>query len=153
VIPVLGDSSPVEGMLMSDLSPGIKMKPALSALPGRPGVPAETQDLVAASGKGNQVLLERFDTEGVSNLILLELPVGSIGSNQVLLLSFEEGGSDSIVSEGGTLKIAQHGLPTGNLHGQVVVRTLPEVNFCRVTRCADFSSHKSRCRDPLGFGL
>jgi hypothetical protein len=137
----------MKGIVVLDLLIRIEMKPPLSSLLGRPCVPGKTQGLEAPSGKGDQVLLERFEAEGVGNLVLLKFALRSVGSDQELFLAFEEDGGDSVVGKGGIVKITQDCTLVGDLHGQIVVGVFPKVNLPGVALDAGLSAHKGGCCD------
>jgi hypothetical protein len=60
-------------------------KPALAALPFRTAVPGDAERLIPAAGKGDPVLLQRIDPEGVSNLVVVKSPVGALGTDHELV--------------------------------------------------------------------
>ena len=79
VIPVLVDAGPVQPVARLDGLPRIKMKPALAALPLGARIPGDRQRLQPAARHGDQVLLERFDAEGVQDPVIVQPPIRAVG--------------------------------------------------------------------------
>ena len=65
-------------------------EPALPALLLRPRVPGDRERLQAPARQFDQVLLQRIDAEGVLDLEVGELAVGSVGANEELAVAPEE---------------------------------------------------------------
>ena len=115
---------------MGEILVGIEVEPALSALRLGSAVPGEAQRLIAAVGEADQVLLQGIHAEGVGDLKILQWPVRPVGAHQEFPVAPEEGGGNAGVGEGRVVKITEHGLSGGRLHGLGVLRTLPVPIFC-----------------------
>ena len=135
--PVLVAPGPVQRVLVVDLLAGLQVEPALAALILRPGIPGDRQRLVTPAGKGDQVLLQRIDAEGVGDLVVGELAVGAVGADHELVAALEEAGFDFLVPELGVGEIAEHGRGRRCLHGEVVMRTRPRLEFAFMAGLAD----------------
>ncbi len=94
---------------MGHLLVGIEVKPALSGVLFAAQIPRDNKALHAAVSEGNQVLLERIDTERVGEIEVLPLAVRTLRTNDVLAILPEEVGSHTISGKVCVLKIPQHG--------------------------------------------
>ena len=61
------------------------MKPALATLVLWAGVPGEPEHLEAPVRKRDEVLLERVDTECIGDFVIVERPVGTVGTDHKLV--------------------------------------------------------------------
>ncbi|MNQ46482.1 hypothetical protein D3C85_602970 [compost metagenome] len=104
---------------------GIEVEPALPAGTGRAAVPVDGKGLQAAVGKFHQVLLQWLDAEGVADLELGELPVGTVGAHEEAPVAAKEARLDPCVVEGGVVEVAEYRVAPGVLHGVGVLRALP----------------------------
>ena len=154
VVPVLVDAGPVLRVARLELAIGIEMEPALAALLLRARVPRHAERLQATARQLDQILLQRRQAERVLDLEVGELAVGTVGVDVVLPVAAEEGRSDTGVPELRIIEIAENRLLIGDLHREVVMRTLPGFVLGSVTRGACLSTdvarrHKRRCRRGL----
>ncbi len=144
VVPVLVRPGPVQDVVVGDVLVRIQVKPALAALVLRAGVPADVERLHAAVGKGDQVLLQRVDAEGVGDAVLVQRPVRAVGAHVVAVVFLEEGRGDGVVGEGGVVEVAEDGARVGRLHGPVMVRAAVLDGFARVARHAGLAADELR---------
>ena len=135
--PVLVATGPVQRILVVDLLAGLQMEPALAALILRPRIPGDRQRLIAAAGEGNQVLLQRIETEGVGDLVIGELAVRPVGAHHELVAAREEGGLDAVVAEFRVGEVAEDGLGVRLLHREVMMGSRPGLEFRLVAGLAD----------------
>ena len=115
----------MQHVVVLDRLVGVEMKPALSALGRRSRVPAQARHLVATAGEGDQVLLQRFDAEGVGDAELRRLAVGAVGAQKEPAIASEEGRGAAEVGQARVVEVPQHGRLVGDLHGEVVMRAEP----------------------------
>ena len=99
VVPVLVPAGPVQDVVGRDPLVRVEMEPALSSLLGGPTVPAGAQGLIPASGKRDEILLQRKGAEGVRDLVVGRLAVRSFGPHEELAVALEERGSDPEVRQ------------------------------------------------------
>jgi hypothetical protein len=107
----------------------IQVVPALSAVGFRAAVPRDAERLVSAVGKPDQVLLQRVDAEHVRHVVVVQLPVGTIGPHDVAGVAPAEARRRARVGERGIAEITEDGVWRCLLHRQVVVRPLPGLLF------------------------
>ena len=112
-MPVQCSGSPACGFCF-----GIEVEPALAALILGPRVPGDAQRLQAAVGKGDQILLQRIDAEGVADLELAGPAVRPVGGDVEFAVALEEARGDVALGEAGTIEVAEHGRGGGLLHGE-----------------------------------
>ncbi|MNZ18354.1 hypothetical protein D3C78_353630 [compost metagenome] len=124
-VPVLRRPGPVQLVAVIHLLIGIEVEPALPAGTGRAAVPGDGKGLQAAVGKFHQVLLQRLDAEGVADLELGELPVGTVGAHEEAPVAAKEARLDPCVVKGGVVEVAEHRVARRVLHGVGVLRALP----------------------------
>lgn len=79
----------------------------------------------ATSGKGNQVLLQWRPAKGVGNLKIGHYAIDTLSMNKEFSLFFEKTGGHPVAGKSCIVKVAEHGLFTGNRHGEIVMR------FCK----------------------
>ena len=90
-------------------------------------IPCYRKALHASPVERHEVLLEGSVPEGICNLEILEAAGGAFGVDKELFALAEEAVHLSPVPELIVVEIAQHGAVGGDIHSQVVVRSLPEV--------------------------
>jgi hypothetical protein len=117
----------VQDVIVRDLLIGIEVEPPLAAFFPGPGVPADAQCLVAPARELDQVLLKRRDAEGVADGIVMQLAVRAVRAHEEPAVPLEEGGGHAAMREGRVVEVAQDGLVGGLLHGEVVMRSRPEI--------------------------
>ena len=122
-IPILVSLSPVQLIGVHHLFLRVKMKPMLPALSFRAAVPGNTQRLITTSGKCNQILLQWFNTECISDRVIGQFSVRSVGTHHILAVALEESRFDSVVFEFSIIEIAKYGLCISLLHRQIMIRT------------------------------
>jgi len=127
VVPVLGDMGPVKDIIGRNMLILVDMIPALSAHPGRTGVPADGEALVPSPGECNKVLLQGPDSKNIGDLVVEHLAIRSFGIYHVLSIFRIEPGSDSEMGVGDITEITQHGLCYGRVHGLVMIRSLKKI--------------------------
>ena len=89
---------------------GVEMKPALPAVLLGTRVPGNRQRLQPAVRELNEILLQRMDSKGVLNLVIMEFAVRPVGVDEKFSVALEEGGSESGVGELCVAKITEHAL-------------------------------------------
>ena len=124
-VPVLLQAGPVQRIAGLDVLARIEVEPALAALRLRPRIPRDAQGLHAAAGQLDQVLLQRTDAERILDLVVGELAVRPVGVDDEPVAAAREGRGGAGVGEPGVGEVAQHRLPVGNLHRQIVVGAFP----------------------------
>ena len=124
-VPVLRGRVQCSGSVVSDVLLRIEVKPALAALRLRARIPGDRERLHAAVGRFDQVLLQRLDAEGVLDLEVGELAVGSVGADEILPVAPEEGRRHPGVGEVRIVEVAQHACGRCVLHRELVLRALP----------------------------
>ena len=150
VVPGLLPAAPVQRVGGVDPLARVQREPALAA--GRPGtrVPGRRQRLEPPARERNQVLLKGIDAEGVGNLILGRLAVGTLGPDQVLAVPAEKGGGDPLVGEPRSAEVAEDRGRAGRLHGPVVIRAPEGLGLLRMAGRARGAPHEGRHRRRRG---
>ena len=113
------------------------------------GVPRDGEALQSSAGHRDQVLLQRFDAEGVGHLELASLAVRPFGLDQEEPVAAEEARRHAFVLEDGVAEVAQHGLVGRRLHRQIVMRAAPSLELTRVALSAARATDEIR-RGNLG---
>jgi len=121
VIPILGDTRPVEDVARQNTLLIVDMKPTLSALLLGTGVPAERQALVSPARKLDKILLQGPYAKSVFDLIVLKFAIRAFCMDIILTGNFVEVGGDTQMIEGHIVEIAEHGSFCGHIHGHVMV--------------------------------
>src|SRR5215510_6783724 len=81
-VPVLGPTGPVQHVAGTDRAVGIQLIPALSS--GRlPRIPSKPKRLQASAWQLQQVLLQRINTERVSDIEVADDPIRAVGADNV----------------------------------------------------------------------
>ena len=127
-----------------ELPVGVEMEPALPALILGPRIPGDAERLQPAVREGDQVLLQRVDTEGVADLEVFELAVRSVRGDEELAVAPEEARGHAAMGEAGVIEVTKHGVCRRLLHCQVVVRPAPEPRLGHVAGSADLAPHVGR---------
>ena len=128
VVPVLHGTSPKEWVVGLDVLVGINVIPAFAF-----DVPTSGQDLHPSIRELNEILLQRFPTEGVLHLKNLHVALLVFRFHHVLVIFPEKTRDDTVTLEGRIVEIATHGFRGGQLHGMKVMRTLPLLVLLRMT--------------------
>ena len=121
VIPGLVAPGPVQWVAGLELLARVELEPAPTALIFRAAVPGNAERLIAPPGKGDQVLLQRIDPEGVGDLVVVESAVGARGIDRELVARAREGGDRAEMLEPRIGEVAQHDGFRRPLHGVRVV--------------------------------
>jgi hypothetical protein len=87
VVPVLVDAGPVQWVAGLEFLLWVEVEPALPTLCLRAGAPGNTKGLQTATGKLDQVLLQRGNAEGVLDLEVGQLAVGAVGIDEELAVT------------------------------------------------------------------
>ena len=88
-------------------------------------VPGNLQRLQPALAGLDQVLLQRFDAEGVLDLEVRHAAIGPVGVHHVPVAALEEARGDALVPELGVVEVAAHRLRRRRRHGLGMVRRRP----------------------------
>ena len=120
---------------------GHQLIPALTTLLFRSAVPSDGQRLIATIRKANKVLLQWFETEGISNFERLLLAIYILGSNKILAIDCRKVGSYAVMAKASIIEIAKYCLGTGFAHSPVVVRPLPLSKLIRMTVLAGIGAN------------
>ncbi|MND90027.1 hypothetical protein D3C80_821030 [compost metagenome] len=149
-VPVLVPAGPVQRVIGSEALPRVEREPALPALALGSAVPGDGQSLQAASGQGNQVLLQRIVAEGVENLKVCRLAILTFGIDEEATLPAEETRRYPGLIEASILEVAEH-VGLGSItHGPAVIRVLPGFGLGNVTAKASSGCHIALGRDRGG---
>ncbi len=127
MVPVLVDACPVECIVMSDFFFLVQVKPPLSPFIAGPGVPGDTEGLEASVREFDKVLLKGIDAECKFYLVVMELPVWTVCSDHEFAVFLRELGFETVILELFIAEVPEHGIIACMLHGEVVVRALPEI--------------------------
>ena len=132
-VPILVTPGPMQLIGMIHLFLRIKMKPTLPPFGLRSTVPGNTERLIAASGKFDQILLQGFHTKRISNRVIRQFTVRAIGTHHKFAVSLKESRFDIVMFEFSVVEIAEHGLCISFLHRQVMIRAVPCLEFGLMT--------------------
>lgn len=153
-VPVLRRTRPVQFVAMDDPLVQVEVEPALSTRLPRPAVPGDAQRLVAPPGKRDEVLLERCHAKAIGHFVLVEHAVRPIRAHEELAVAPKERRGDVAVGERRVLEIPEHGPLVRDLHGQVVMRAVPELILlavaCAAGRTADKGGVAGNCPGRTG---
>jgi hypothetical protein len=151
-VPGLVDPGPMQRIAGFELLVGVEMEPALPALILGPRVPGDAERLHPAVGKGDQVLLQRVDAEGVADLEVVELAVRPVGGDEEPAVASEETRGHLAMGDAGVIKVAEDGLGGRLLHRQVMVRAAPRRHLALVAATAGGAAGKGPGVDRLRGG-
>jgi hypothetical protein len=118
------------------------MEPALSALLLGPAIPGDRQGLQPSVREFDEVLLQRIDPEGVFHLERGELAVGAIGLDEEFPILAEEPGVHAVIVKARVEEIAKHRFVGRVLHGEFVLRAVPELRLHRMALSAGLAADK-----------
>src|SRR5262249_3442195 len=90
VVPILLRPGPVKLIAEVDLLAGIEMKPALPARGLGARIPGDAEGLQPAIGERDEILLQRIDAKSVLDLVITQLPIGTVGVDVEPPRTFEE---------------------------------------------------------------
>ncbi len=142
-VPTLVGAGPVERIARRDLLVRIEMEPAPPSPLGGPAVPGPAQRLQPAAGKLDEVLLQRLDTEGVADRQILDALRTLDADGEALALANRDRGLPG-VDERPSVEAAEDGPRRRLLHGEIVVRSLPEPVLLRMATRAGLPAHIGR---------
>ena len=123
---------------------GVKGKPALPTLLLRTAVPGDPERLIAAARKGDQILLERRDAEGVGDFVIVWRAVWPLCPHHELFAIAGKSRCNAVMGQRYAVEIAEDRGGARLLHGEFVVRCLPAFGLSRMATAA------SRCSDECG---
>jgi hypothetical protein len=127
MVPVLHGTSPKEWVVGLDVLVGINVIPSFAF-----DIPASGQDLHPTVGELNEILLERFPSEGVLNLKDFHFSVLVFRFHHVLFTLPKKTGNDTVTLEGSVVEIPTDGFRRRQLHGMEVMRPFPFFVLLRV---------------------
>jgi hypothetical protein len=148
-IPILIELRPMQDIVVLDLLVGIKMEPALAALVLRTAVPCKREGLQTTVWELDQVFLQRVVTECVLRFIDREFAVGAVGLDKKLSILAKEARMHAVIVKALVVKVAEHGFVSCVLHGELVLRGLPQVRFGPVTTGAGLAANERRWRNDI----
>ena len=122
----------MQNIVVLDLLVRMEMEPALSALLLRAAIPGDRQCLQPAVRKFDEILLQRLDAEGVFHLERGEPAIGSIGLDEEFPILTEETGMHAVIIKARVGEIAKHRSVGRVLHGEFVLRAVPELRLRRM---------------------
>ena len=125
IVPGLVASGPMETIAGTQGLAWVKGKPALPTLLLRTAVPCNPKCLIAAARKGNQILLERIDAEGVVDFIIVQRAVRSLGPRHELVAIAGECRRHVMMGQRYVGEIAEDRGGIRLLHGKGMMRSLP----------------------------
>src|SRR5262249_34148205 len=131
-IPVLVQLGPMQDVIVLDLLGRIEMEPALSALLLRAGVPGDRERLQPSVREFDEILLQWIDPQGVFHLERGELGVRPVGLDEEFPALAEEAGMYAVIIKARAGEIAQHRCLGRVLHGEFVLRAVPELRLRRM---------------------
>ncbi len=120
-----------------ELSIGIEIEPALAAFSLGARVPGEPKGLQASARKLDEILLQRKDAEGVFDLEIRWLAVGTGRADEIAAALRREDAFRAVLLESCAVEAPQHRSGVGLLHGESVMRAAPALRFVRVAFGAD----------------
>ena len=143
-VPPLGATGPVERVARRDGLVWNQGIPALPPLGGGSGIPGDAEDLESAVGLGDQELLERVCAENVFHPEIIDVSLGPLGANDVIVTLPEKPRGHAKMRDFRSIERTENVLRPRGLHGPIVVRTAPAPRDIRMT------SPARRCTDVLG---
>jgi len=136
VVPVLLRAGPVQGVVGRNVLVGVNVKPALTTLRLRTCIPRESERLQAAARKLDQVLLQRLDTEHVSDSKILLFSLLISCPHVAAVFTREESNGLAEIVNADIIKVAEHSVTIGDLHCQLVMGTHPVSELVLMTGLA-----------------
>ena len=133
IVPSLVASGPMEAIASAQDLGGVKGKPALTALCLRTAVPGDAERLIAATRKGDQILLKRKDAEGVGDFIIMRRAVRPLGPHHEFIAIARKNRGDAVMGERCVGEITKDRGGIRLLHGESVMRSLPAFGLRRMT--------------------
>ena len=136
---VLLRPAPVQAVLVIHRLTVVQMKPALLG-----HIPRRAVGLQAAIVQLQEVLLQRFDTESVGHRIIGGLAFGIRCIDPETTVTAKKTAGFGVGAQGLLVEVAQHGIISGRLHGQLVVRIQPVGMLLAVAALATAFIHPLR---------
>ena len=124
-VPVQVGTRPVQSIPGFHVIVRVQVEPALAALLFFTAVSGDVEGLVFAVRERDKVLLKRSHTEGMGDLIVVQLAVRPVGADHERFAFFIEGRRDTVVDELGISKISQHRFLGRFLHRKVMIGAEP----------------------------
>ena len=150
IVPGLVAAGPMQRAARGQRLVRIKMHPALAALILRPAVPRDPERLIAPARKGDQILLQRIDAEGIGDLVIMQRPVRPFGARHEGIAIAAECRRDAVMIEARAIEVAEHGRRRRLLHRLRMMRASPAFHLIRVATRAGGGADEGR---RSGFGL
>ena len=104
------------------------------------GIPRFAQHLNTAIGKLDHILLQGSDAEGVFDGIIVQLAVGAFGVDEIFSVAAKEACRQSQTRIADIVEITQHRFFISQLHGQIVVGTVPRIVLRLMALGASFAT-------------
>jgi hypothetical protein len=142
IVPGLVAPGPMKAVTGSQDLVRVKGKPALATLLLRTAVPGDPERLIAAARKGDQILLERSDAEGVGDFIVVRRPVRTLGPHHELVATAGECGRQSVMGQRGIGEIAENRGCCCLLHGEGMMRSLPALGLRHMATGASLGANE-----------
>jgi hypothetical protein len=121
-VPVLVGAGPVQRVRVIACVVRVQVVPALPAVRRGTRIPGDGKRLQPAAGEGQEVLLQRIDAEHPGHGVVLQRAIGPVGAHDDSRPSRRvKARLDAVVDKARVVEIAEHGVPRGLLHGEVVV--------------------------------
>src|SRR5271165_5251530 len=99
VVPGLVAPRPMQRIGTCYLLAGIEMEPALAVVLLVSRIPSQNESLHSTIRKRDKILLQRRDTEGIGQVVILRLAIGAVGANIELAVFFEEAGRFAVAGK------------------------------------------------------
>ena len=132
-VPVVLCARPMELVGVGDNHARVEREPPLTALCRGPRVPRDRQCLNAPAGKVDQILLQWVNAERVADHVVVALAVGTLGVHDEPVAAANEGRRDAASLESRAIEAAEDRGGCRVLHGDRVLRRLPQGVLGRVT--------------------
>ena len=107
IVPGLVAPGPMQAIAGARDLAGIKGKPALTTLLFRTAVPSDPERLIAAARKGDQILLQRKNAEGVGDFIIMLRAVRPLCPHHELFAIAGKNRCDAVIGQRCMAEIAE----------------------------------------------
>ena len=145
VIPVHAVARPVEPVRRGDAFVFCEREPPFTLR-----IPGDGECLQAPVFQRDEILLERFVTEGIGHRVGLHGSVGPLRVDKESVAFPEKARFDAAVTENGVVEVPKHGFRAGLFHGPVVIRSFPCEGSFRMAPGTDFAAHIRRGGSSAG---
>ena len=112
----------------------------------------DAENLAATVGKGNQILLQRFDTERVRDLEFFQFAIAGVGVNEKFAVSNRKFVINPGVLKVRAVEIADNCVIGRWLHGEIMLRFVPLRELRFMATLARFTADVGRRQDRKRFG-